>query len=766
MGNEWTSEYDILGRLVAEYDPLGHGTQYVYDATGNLVKEIDAMGNETILEYDEEGRQTYTKGPEGSEVVYSYDAVGNLYRVRQQKVATNETPLWTYEYDLLGRKVKEITPLGEEYIWEYDFMGNVIRYVTPASVQNETLYSYDLLGRLTYIGWPDGTEVNITYSFFVEEREEYEHPPIFQVEMPYAPKLDMQVQEYDLLGRLVTETWLGEGEEVSISYVYDGEGNVVEMTDQFGNVTQYSYDCRNRLRNVTDPEGQRTEFIYDAANRLIRTEYPIGTVIHREYDEAKRLVNITNMRSDSTVISSFVYQYDANGRRTSMREADGNTTYYDYDAQGRLINVSFPDGTATAYEYDRNNNIIKRTFYLYNEVIYEVNSEHDGDNRLTNMSGTEYEYDDNGNQLGVESQGTSYFLSTFMNGEKWNLRTALLENESVWASYSYSLDGRRVGKEIDIERTGEDFQRVYYLYDGQNVVYELGEMFRNFREIPNIGGIALQFQHNHPTVRYTHPLVCDGGVCGPTAYMFVDAPISIVVDGVKYYYLYDALDSVTELIDENENVVNRYRYTPFGESLYKEEGVFNPYQYTGRRYDEETGQYYYRARMYSPVQGRFLSQDPMGMIDGPNMYAYARNDPVLFRDPTGRWPPFWGPPAHFNGAQGEWCPAIFHAVTYKHTPPPPPSPPEKDDTQDYLGTYEFRWKRFFFVRIGWELSLCPTATSAVSIGLGVVALASIWVKVGIVLGAISVGLAICAHLNLGLTIDHYFIPHTTIYRCT
>ncbi len=168
-------------------------------------------------------------------------------------------------------------------------------------------------------------------------------------------------------------------------------------------------------------------------------------------------------------------------------------------------------------------------------------------------------------------------------------------------------------------------------------------------------------------VRYTHPLAgygqssCAGGscgagvgasrrlgdsaersssACGPTADVFIDAPISITVDGVKYYYLYDGLGSVTELIDENENVVNRYRYTPFGESMLKIEGVFNPYQFTGRRYDQETGQYYYRARMYSPSQGRFLSQDPLGMVDGPNMYAYVRGDPVNHRDPSGRqqWP--------------------------------------------------------------------------------------------------------------------------------
>jgi len=92
------------------------------------------------------------------------------------------------------------------------------------------------------------------------------------------------------------------------------------------------------------------------------------------------------------------------------------------------------------------------------------------------------------------------------------------------------------------------------------------------------------------------------------------------------------------VINSNEEVVNRYRYTPYGESEVKEEQVYNPYQYTGRRYDEESGLYYYRARMYSPEQKRFTSSDPAGMMAGPNRYAYAGNNPVNNRDPSGMFP--------------------------------------------------------------------------------------------------------------------------------
>ena len=65
-------------------------------------------------------------------------------------------------------------------------------------------------------------------------------------------------------------------------------------------------------------------------------------------------------------------------------------------------------------------------------------------------------------------------------------------------------------------------------------------------------------------------------------------------------------------------------------------GAFvNPFQYTGRDYDPETGLRYYRARYYDAITGRFLNEDPVGFSGGMNFYTYSSNSPATINDPTG-----------------------------------------------------------------------------------------------------------------------------------
>ena len=101
------------------------------------------------------------------------------------------------------------------------------------------------------------------------------------------------------------------------------------------------------------------------------------------------------------------------------------------------------------------------------------------------------------------------------------------------------------------------------------------------------------------------------------------------------------MGSITHVTDEAGAVLNRYEYDAFGEFTCKEETVANRFAYTGEQHDPVAGMYYLRARFYNPVIGRFLQEDTY-YGDGLNLYAYCRNNPVGYVDPSGHAGEFCG----------------------------------------------------------------------------------------------------------------------------
>jgi RHS repeat-associated protein len=93
------------------------------------------------------------------------------------------------------------------------------------------------------------------------------------------------------------------------------------------------------------------------------------------------------------------------------------------------------------------------------------------------------------------------------------------------------------------------------------------------------------------------------------------------------------LGSAVRLTNETGDPVQSIAYAPFGETvLYS--GIKDPkYQFTGQENDTQSGLYYYGARYYCPEIGRFIQPDTI--LDGLNRYAYCRNNPMNYIDPTG-----------------------------------------------------------------------------------------------------------------------------------
>jgi RHS repeat-associated protein len=99
------------------------------------------------------------------------------------------------------------------------------------------------------------------------------------------------------------------------------------------------------------------------------------------------------------------------------------------------------------------------------------------------------------------------------------------------------------------------------------------------------------------------------------------------------YYEQDGIGSVSALSSSAGALANTYSYDSFGNLTASTGTITNPFRYTGREFDSETGSYYYRARFYDPASGRFMGEDPARFDQGGNFYVYVSNNPVLFIDP-------------------------------------------------------------------------------------------------------------------------------------
>jgi len=186
----------------------------------------------------------------------------------------------------------------------------------------------------------------------------------------------------------------------------------------------------------------------------------------------------------------------------------------------------------------------------------------------------------------------------------WNIENKLIEvrKPGMIARYTYDALGRRMSKEVN----GVTKQ---FRYDGEDLIMEMNS-------------------EDSITANYTF---------GPG----IDNPLMMNRSDKNYYYVKDGLGSVTALTDSTSNIIKEYKYSVFGK-IVDETGdstLANPFTYTAREYDKETGNYYYRARYYSPEMGRFISEDPLGLAVDNNFYQYTINNPINMVDPLGLVPP-------------------------------------------------------------------------------------------------------------------------------
>jgi RHS repeat-associated protein len=116
----------------------------------------------------------------------------------------------------------------------------------------------------------------------------------------------------------------------------------------------------------------------------------------------------------------------------------------------------------------------------------------------------------------------------------------------------------------------------------------------------------------------------------------IDDPLIVRYNGVNYVLHKNHQGSVTEITNMSRVTVKTYTYDAYGNIL-SQTGpeLTGGFTCTARQYHSRSGLYYYRARFYDPTLGRFITQDPIGLARGINLYAYVGSDPVNWYDPLG-----------------------------------------------------------------------------------------------------------------------------------
>jgi len=127
----------------------------------------------------------------------------------------------------------------------------------------------------------------------------------------------------------------------------------------------------------------------------------------------------------------------------------------------------------------------------------------------------------------------------------------------------------------------------------------------------------------------------------PTKYIFAGNMRIAMMKGSTIYRLHkDHLGSTIAITDTNGAVVESADYLPYGGDTQPPGITLTNYKYTDQEFDPETALYNYVARLYDPVIGRFMTPD--SIVPNPydpqslNRYAYARNNPLYYTDPSGQ----------------------------------------------------------------------------------------------------------------------------------
>jgi RHS repeat-associated protein len=682
-GATWQRKYDAQGRLISTADPAGRSVRMDYTPEGLLAGITDADGNKTSYVWDNHRRITAVRNPLGSHTRYSYNERGQVTRVvypNQQSqnfeyndagqciaVSNSDGSQTNYQYTPHGQLAAVSDHTGRTTRYEYDWLSQVSRRV-DASGQTFN-YHYDAERNLVGLTNENGERYQLKYDGNERLIEEV--------------GFDGRVQryQYNIAGHLIqSEEYRYINNEIlpvtRIAYRRDAEGKLLSQWQELGRgqavnqlIAEYDYDPVGRLLSANNPHRQlswaysptgqvisamqdKHELIhnYDSSGRRSATQLPGGDAIHYGFNP---LGQTASVHWNDQLIASFTH--DDAGREALRQLGNGLQQTQSFDPQGRLQQQTLMKAGASddhqqplnkrSYHYSAAGQISQIDDQLRGSTQYH----YDQIDRLIQVSGPQPEqfvHDPAGNLLGSPDEVNGQNRSGQVTGNRLNFQGD--------RHYSYDDQGNRVE-----ERRGKDGrQTTRYRYDYQNrltgVAKTIGDTMRiteyqydalgrrirkvNKDESGNVTG-GTEFYWNDDVLLSEQPADISAEQQGNSkVYVFEPGtfkPLAFVQRGEINHYHLDHLGTPQEITNANGELVWTAQYKAYGSlALAAVQQVENNLRFQGQYYDEESGLHYNRHRYYDPECGRFINQDPIGLLGGDNNYLYVPN-PVTWVDPLG-----------------------------------------------------------------------------------------------------------------------------------
>jgi RHS repeat-associated protein len=656
--------YDFLGRRTFLDDPAAGRLDYGYDPAGNIVSQIDASGRQLSLTYDTLGRLVEKRLSTGDKTCPKKGNPACEVSNGQAQIVYRFTFDAPGVPDSIGR-VGSVSDAAGTVNIRYDARGNVIerRRKTPDGTEYLTGYAYDSLKRLRGVFYPDGYVLRTTYN-------EASLPVRIDDE---TGKAVVQSATYSALGR-PTSIVFGNGTTTTETYDATLQRLQALQTSGNGEVVQnrqYAYDAGSNITSITDLAfGRSQSFEYDELNRLVHAEGPYGTE-HYRYDPLGNLLQKGSlvMRYDSVHQQQLVCGVDASantpafrkdfkacfGRAPTAADLTGDTSAhvpsffasydptgnlvargsasYAYDTENRLLSVNDGHGsTGEVNTYDANGVRVIRNANGHDTVTIDTIFEIDEPRALKHVKlgdmlvativkpagqtrlATEVVFPDDVPQIFAYASGGASFASSQRGmacgisqggGAPLDLGFVLI----LAPAWGLSMIGRR--------RLATAARRARRFFKGVG---------RRIAVRPGSTGIVALLV----VLQLLGGRQSGAAGNGPP-------PDS------RFYYHTDHISSIQAITDDDGHVVRRLDYKPFGEQIDVAEHIPGPPDEIDRSYQsrehDPSQLYYFGARHYDPIIGRFLTAD--SVISNPkdgaqhHRYAFSLNNPIRYVDPTG-----------------------------------------------------------------------------------------------------------------------------------